>query len=220
MKFILGKKLGMSQLFSDEGNVVPVTVIEVEPCVVTQVRTKETDGYEAVQLGCGSRKAKNVSKAVNGHLSKIKDSKIKLEDKHTVGLLREFRTDATELKTGDVLDVSVFEEGDKVIISSVSKGKGFQGVVKRHHFAGGPASHGHRHVLRTPGSIGCRFPQHTRKGVRMAGHTGTDRVTIRGLKVAKIDTENNLLVIKGAISGHRGSIVEIRSVVKLSKKVK
>lgn len=197
MKFILGKKQGMSQIFDKQGNVVPVTVIEAGPCFVTQIKDEKKDKYQAVQIG----------------YEKLKDKKVtKSKKKKPYRYLREVRiSDDIKLKTGDKIDVSVFEEGDVVKISGISKGKGFQGVVKRHGFSGGPASHGHRHVLRTPGSIGSAFPERVMKGKKMPGHAGAERVTTTGLKIVKIDKENNLLVVKGAISGPNRGFVEIRS---------
>lgn len=203
MSFILGKKIGMSQIFDENGIVIPVTLIEAGPCVVTQLRKVEIDGYESAQIGFGEKKSKNINKALKGHFGKVGRDNIKL--------LREFKLDGKELKVGDVIDVSVFSEGGYVNVSGKSKGRGFQGVVKRHGFKGGPKSHGHRHVLRTPGSTGSRFPQHTRKGRRMAGQTGNARITVKNLKVTKIDKESNLMAIKGAIPGHRGTLLEIIS---------
>lgn len=201
--FLLGKKIGMTQVFQDDGKVVPVTLIEAGPVTVTQVRTKEKDGYEAVQVGYG--KAKKLKKPQSGHLKELG------ELKH----LKEFRLTADELaslqanKRGETVDVGVFNVGDVIKVSGISKGKGFQGVVKRHGFHGMPASHGHHHVLRHGGSIGQRFPQHTLKGMRMAGRMGGVRVTTRGLKVAAVDKEKNLLAVKGAIPGRRGTLLEI-----------
>lgn len=166
---------------------VPVTLVAAGPVTVTQIRQRDKNGYEAVQVGFGEAKKLN---------KKIK----------------EFRMPAEGLKRGDVLDVSVFAAGDMVKISGLSKGKGFQGVVKRHGFHGMPASHGHHHVLRHGGSIGQRFPQHTLKGMRMAGRMGGGRVTTRGLKVISVDKENNLLAVKGAVPGRRGTLLEIVSI--------
>jgi len=196
MKFILGKKLGMSQIFDKQGNVIPVTIIEAGPCFVTQIKD-ERDNYQAIQVGFKSLKDKKITKSK--------------KDK-AYQYLKEFSGDISKYKTGDKIDVSIFEEGDKIRVSGISKGKGFQGVVKRHGFSGGPASHGHRHVLRTPGSIGSAFPEKVFKGKKMPGRAGGRRVTIKNLKVAVIDVENNLLAITGAIPGPSGSLVEIRSV--------
>ena len=200
---MLGKKIGMTQIFQEDGTVVPVTLIEAGPVTVTQIRNKEKDGYEAVQVGYGSEKKPNKSKI--GHLKGLSSLK----------RLKEFKLETgnwkleTEPKRGDVLDVTVFNVGDIVKVSGLAKGKGFQGVVKRHGFHGMPASHGHHHVLRHPGSIGQRFPQHTLKGMRMAGRMGGKRITTRGLKVMNIDKEKNLLVVKGAVPGRRGTLLEI-----------
>ncbi len=199
--FLLGRKIGMTQIFQDDGIAVPVTLIEAGPVAVTQVKTKEKDGYESVQVGYGKEKKPNKARA--GHLKDLGNLKY----------LREFKLGASsqklEAKRGDFYDVSNFNLGDVVKISGVSKGKGFQGVVKHHGFHGMPASHGHHHVLRHGGSIGQRFPQHTLKGMRMPGRMGGVRVTTRGLKIVSIDKENNLLAIKGAIPGRRGTLLEI-----------
>lgn len=200
MKFILGKKLGMSQVFEEDGKVVPVTVVEVEPNVVVQVRTKEKDGYEAVQVGTGTRKAKNLKKPQKGHFKDLGNFK------H----LKEVRG-GNEMKVGDKLDASVFSVGDKVKVTGMSKGKGFAGVMKRHGFHGMPHSHGHHHVARHAGSIGQRFPQHTLPGMRMAGRMGYDQVTTRGLNIVRVDVENGLLAVKGAVPGNRGQLLIIQS---------
>jgi len=199
MKFILGKKIGMSQIFDKKENVIPVTVIEAGPCFVTQIKSQDKNNYSAVQIGYEKLKDKKISK-----------SKKKKPYRH----LREFsilNSQFSKIKIGDEITVDVFEEKDVVKISGISKGKGFQGVVKRHGFSGGPASHGHRHVLRTPGSIGSAFPQRVVKGKKMPGHAGAKRVTTTGLKVVKVDKENNLLAVKGAIPGPNNGLVEIKS---------
>ncbi len=201
MKFILGKKLGMSQIYDEKGEVIPVTVIEAEPNTVVQVRTKDKDKYEAIQVGYGIRKEKNIKKPQKGHFKNLGNFSV----------LREFRTETGELKPGDKIDVSVFVLGDVVKVSGFTKGKGFQGVVKRHGFHGMPASHGHHSVMRHAGSIGQRFPQHTLKGMRMPGRMGHAKFTARGLKVVQIDQENNLLAIKGAVPGNKGGIIAIVS---------
>lgn len=186
----------MSQNFDEQGKVVPVTVIEAGPCFVTQIKNDEKDKYQAVQIG----------------FEKLKDKKTgKRQKNKPYRYLREFLISNSQFpKIGDKIDVGVFEEGDKVKVSGISKGKGFQGVVKRHGFKGGPASHGHRHVLRTPGSIGSTFPQRVIKGKKMPGHTGAERITTTGLKIVKIHKENNLLLVKGAIPGSIGELLEIR----------
>lgn len=201
MKFILGKKLGMSRIF-DENKVIPVTLIEAGPCPVVQIKNKEKDGYEAVQFGFEEIRDKKTKMPQKGHFKKAGLDK-------NFRYLRECAVD--DLKIGQTIDVSIFSKGDKVKISGVSKGKGFQGVVKRHGFAGGPASHGHKHNLRAPGSIGSRFPQRVFKGMRMAGRMGGDRVSVKGLVVADVDKENNLLAVKGAVPGRKGTLLEIKS---------
>jgi len=194
----------MSQIFGKEWNIVPVTVIEAGPCFVTQIKAKDKDNYQAVQIG----------------YEKLKDKKVKKpQSKKPYRYLREFSAPEGRdlakggqfLKLGDKITVEIFKEGDVVKISGISKGKGFQGVVKRHGFSGGPASHGHRHVLRTPGSIGSAFPERVVKGKKMPGHAGAKRVTTTGLKVVKVDPQNHLLAIKGAVSGPNGCLVEIKS---------
>ena len=201
MKFILGKKLGMIQIYDKEENAVPVTVIEAGPCFVTQIKIKDKDEYSAVQIG----------------FENLKDNKVKKPQKdRPYRFLRELRImnsesgDIKDLKIGDKITVDIFKEGDIVKISGISKGRGFQGVVKRHGFKGGPASHGHRHVLRRPGSIGSSFPERVPKGKKMPGHMGVDRVTVKGLKAIKVDLENNLLAVKGAVPGAIGGLLEIR----------
>jgi len=189
--------MGMSQVFEEDGLVTPVTVISVEPMKVTQLKSKEKDGYAAVQLGSGSKK--RLSKPLQGHLKEL--GKLRY--------LKEVRVQS-DLKVGEMFDVSVFNPGDNVKVTGISKAKGFQGAVKRHGFHGMPASHGHKHVKRHVGSIGQRFPQHTLKGMRMAGRMGGERVTIRGLKVIKVDKDNNLLAIKGAVPGRKGTLLEIK----------
>ena len=196
MKFILAKKQNMSQIFDEKGRAIPVTLVSAGPLTVTQIKTKENDGYEAVQVGFGQRKEKNINKP-----------------QRTKGLfscLREFRTPASELKVGDKIDVGVFEEGDSVEVSGISKGKGFQGVVKRHGFAGGPRTHGQKHSERKPGSIGSTGPQKVFKGTKMAGRMGADRTTVKGLKIVKVDKENNRLYVFGAVPGRRGTLLEIK----------
>jgi len=201
MKFILGLKGKMSQIFTEDGKVVPVTLIQAGPAVVTQVRNQEKDGYSAVQLGFGTQKEKNVNKAQKqawGDLGLFK-------------YVREFRVEDHSYQKGDKIDVSVFEVGDVINVSSVSKGKGFQGVVKRWNFAGGPKSHGQKHSLRAPGSIGSTGPQRVFKGKKMAGRMGGKRVTVKNLQIVAIDTENNIIAVKGAVPGVPGALVEIKT---------
>ena len=201
MKFILGKKENMTEYFSPEGKVFPVTVISVGPITVTRVFEKSKDGYDAIQVGFGVQKESRVSKGSRGAM---KGAFYKT--------LKEFRLkpiDKNDAKEGDVIDVSAFEIGDKLQISSISKGKGFQGVVKRHGFHGGPRSHGQKHSEREPGSIGGGLRTHVPKGMRMAGRMGSDRIMQKNLKVVFVDKENNLMLIKGAIAGRKGTLVEI-----------
>lgn len=195
MKFILAKKIEMSQVFDDKGRVQPVTWLEAGPVFVTHNKTKEKDGYVAVQIGFGAKKEKN-----------IKKSQKKLGN---YSFFREFRT-GDAINIGDKIDVTTFAEGDSVEVSGISKGKGFQGVVKRHRFKGGPRTHGQKHSEREPGSIGSTWPQRVIKGKRMPGHMGTDRVTVKNLKVIKIIPEKNLMAVSGAIPGPRGSLIEVR----------
>jgi len=200
MKFILGKKLGMSQFFGEDGRVTPVTLVEALSCYVVQAKTKENDGYQSVQVGFGEIKERKVKKPQKGHIKKAN-----LENNFSG--FKEFKE--IDLKVGDEINISVFNEGDKVKVSGISKGKGFQGVVKRHGFAGMPASHGTKHCLRAPGSIGSGWPQRVFKGMRMGGRMGAERVSVRGLEIAKIDTENGIIAIKGAVPGKKGTILEI-----------
>jgi len=192
MKAILGKKIGMTQIFQNE-KVVPITLVQAGPCKVTAVRTKEKDGYEAVQIG----------------FEPVQERKIRKSTKLRPFIsVKEFRGEKAEL--GNEFDVSVFEEGDKVQVSGISKGKGFQGGVKRHGMHGRNATHGVKHEERTIGSIGSAYPQRVVKGRKMPGRMGADRVTVKNLKIAKVDKENNILAIRGAIPGRRGTLLEIR----------
>ena len=201
MKSILGEKVKMSQIFDKEGNVVPITLVKVTPNTVLQMKGKEKDGYEALQLGAGERKEKNIRKPQRGHF----------KDLGNFRYIKEFRSkDGVKMQRGDKVDVSVFTEGDLVKVSGISKAKGFQGVVKRHGFHGAPATHGTKHAHRQPGSIGATWPQRVIKGMRMAGRMGGVRISVRNLKIAKVDVENNLLAIKGAIPGKLGTLLEIR----------
>ncbi len=204
MKFILGTKEEMTQVFTDKGEVVPVTAVQTGPLTVTQVKTKEKDGYTAVQVGFGSRKATRVSKPMKGHLKDLGPFRV----------LREFRVLDGEWKTGDSILPTVFTEGDTVVVSGITKGKGFQGVVKRHGFKGGPRSHGQKHSEREAGSIGGggRAGGRVAKGMRMPGRMGADRVTVKNLKVVSIDAEAGVFYIKGAVPGRRGTLLEIRGV--------
>jgi large subunit ribosomal protein L3 len=201
---LIGKKIGMTQSFDAEGNVIPVTVIKAGPCTVIQKKSKETDGYTAVQLGLVEEKGvKKPSKPQAGHFQK--------SGLPPARILREFRTnDPAGLKEGDQVLVDIFQEGERVHVTGTSKGKGFQGVVTRHHFRGGRATHGSM-FHRAPGSIGASsYPSRVLKGTRMGGHMGQDRVTVRNLTVVRTDKENNLLLVKGAVPGPRGSYLLIR----------
>ena len=203
MKFILAKKLGMSQVFDKNGKVTVVTLVEAGPCPVVQIKTEDKDGYNAVQLGFGYRKAKNISKAQKGHLKKASQKEIRY--------LREFEVEETkDYKIGDSISVESFKEGDSITITGISKGKGFQGVIKRHGFKGSDATHGTKHTERAPGSIGSAFPERVWKGRKMAGRMGSDRKTIKGLKIVKVDKENNLLAILGAVPGNKGTLLLIK----------
>ncbi len=191
----------MSQVFTEDGRVVPVTIVKAEPAVVTLIRSEEKDKYSAVQIASGTRKEKNIAKP----------QLVQWKGLGTFRYVKEFRVDSHEYQRGDKIDVSIFEVGDVVDVSGISKGKGFQGVVKRHGFAGGPKSHGQKHSLRAPGSIGSTGPQRVFKGKKMAGHMGYDRVTVKNLEIVAIDTENNLLMIKGAVPGAFGTLLEIKT---------
>lgn len=203
MSGLLGKKIGMTRIFDDSGNVVPVTIVEAGPCFVTQIKTQEKDGYQAIQLGYGVKKEKNTTKPVIGHLKKAKVPPLRK--------IKEFSpfTDR-DLELGDRITVDIFRPGDKVKVTALSKGRGFAGVVKRHGFAGGPVSHGQSDRLRAPGSIGqSSYPSRVFKGYKMAGRMGNKQVSVLNLTVAKTDPDKNLIFIKGAVPGARNSMVEI-----------
>ncbi len=203
MRGILGKKLGMTRFFDEQGGSTSATVIEAGPCTVIQVKTDETDGYAAVQLGFIDQKEKHVTKPRMGHFKKADVSPKRVQ--------REFRDYSAEVKAGDAVNVDMFTIGDRLRISGISKGKGFAGVMKRHGFAGGQASHGQSDRQRAPGSIGqSAWPKRVFKGIRMGGRMGTDRITVRNVRVLKIIPERNLIVVQGAVPGSRNSIVEIR----------
>jgi len=195
MRFILGLKIGMSQIFDKKGNRIPVTLIEAGPCQVTQIKTKEKDGYRAIQVGFLPKK-KRVKKTEKGKEFRF---------------LREERIEnEKQYKVGDKIDVSIFQEENKVKVSGISKGKGFAGVVKRWNFAGRPTTHGTKHEVRAPGAIGSATPRRVLKGRKMAGRMGCERITVKNLKIIKVDPENNLLVLKGAVPGRKGTLLEIR----------
>jgi large subunit ribosomal protein L3 len=203
MSAILAKKLGMTQVFQEDGSVARVTVLEAGPCPVTAIRTSERDGYDAVQLAFGAAKEKHLSKPELGHLRKA--------DAPPMSRVVEFRDEVGELVLGEKVTVESFEVGARVKISGTSKGKGFQGTIKRHNFASGPKSHG-SHNVRAPGSIGASAtPSRVVKGIRGPGQMGNRRVTQKGLEVVGVDAKENLLLVRGSVPGPRGSIVEVRS---------
>ncbi|MDU2198796.1 MAG: 50S ribosomal protein L3 [Peptostreptococcaceae bacterium] len=209
MKGILGKKIGMTQIFTEVGEVVPVTVVEAGPVVITQIKTVEKDGYNAVQVGFGDVKEKSLNKPQKGHLAAANTLK-----KH----LKEFRVDSVEGYTvGQEIKADLFAAGEMIDVTGISKGKGFQGPIKRHGQSRGPESHGSRYHRR-PGSMGaCSFPGRVFKNKKLAGHMGSVKVTVQNLEVVRIDAEKNLILVKGAIPGAKGSVVTIKEAVKASK---
>ncbi|MGB0375793.1 MAG: 50S ribosomal protein L3 [Flavobacteriaceae bacterium] len=204
MSGLIGKKIGMTSLFDEKGKNIPCTVLEVGPCVVTQVRTEAVDGYNAVQLGFDDKADKRSNKAAIGHFKKANTAPKKK--------VAEFRDFEQELNLGDTVGVDLFEEGEFVDVSGTSKGKGFQGVVKRHGFGGvGQATHGQHNRLRAPGSIGAAsYPARVFKGMRMAGQMGNEKVKVQNLRVLKVVAEKNLLVVKGCVPGHKNAYVIVR----------
>ena len=209
MKGILGKKLGMTQIFTEEGIVVPVTVVEAGPNVVTQVKTVEKDGYNAIQVGFEDAKEKSLNKPQKGHLAAANVLK-----KH----LKEFRVDAVEEFTvGQEIKADLFSAGEKIDVTGTSKGKGFQGPIKRHGQSRGPESHGSRYHRR-PGSMGaCSYPGRVFKNKKLAGHMGSVKVTVQNLEVVRVDADKNFILVKGAIPGAKGSVVTLKEAVKASK---
>lgn len=204
-KFILGIKLGMSQIFDDKAKITPVTLIQAGPCHILQVKTQENDGYDAVQVGFSMKKKSN--RAEQGHVKKggVKASGFK----H----VREFRLKVpTQAKTGEKINVGIFSKGDKLQVTGTSKAKGFQGVVKRHNFRGAPASHGTKHAHRQGGSIGATDPARVFKGTRMAGRMGADTVTVKNVKVVDINEKDNLLILKGAMPGNNRSLLRLKKI--------
>ena len=203
MRGLIGKKIGMTQVYNEEGTMVPVTIVEAGPCTVIQIKSINNDGYEAVQVGFGERKAKHVNKPLNGQFKKsgVQPKKILMEFNIVPGF---------DYKQGQEFNVSLFKEGDRVHVSGISKGAGFAGVIKRHNFHRQPETHGQTEYLRHPGSIGqASSPSRVFKGMRMAGHKGNKRVTAKNLEIVKVDIENNMLVIKGAVPGANNNIVAI-----------
>ena len=208
---LLGKKVGMTQLFDPDGTVHPATVLKAGPCVVAQVKTAQGDGYEAVQIGLVEGRPTKENKATQGHFKKagVPPTRIVREVKQAPG--------SEPVKPGDQVNVSIFADGERVDVIGISRGKGFQGVVKRHHFAGGRATHGSM-FHRAPGSIGASsYPSRVVKGMRMGGHMGADRVTVRNLKVLRVDAENNLLLLEGSVPGGPNSILLVRKAVAAKK---
>lgn len=206
MKFILGTKEGMTQVFDADGTCHPATILRVSPATITQVKTEETDGYQAVQIATGTQKETRVSKAQKAHTG------------GSFRHMKEFRTrvnydeSVAGLEKGQVVDASTFEAGDMIVVAAISKGKGFQGVVKRYNFAGNKATHGQKHTARAPGSIGATGPARVFKGTRMAGRMGTDRITVKNLRVLQVNIEDNVLLVSGAVPGRKGTLVEVRNV--------
>ncbi|MBI4811246.1 MAG: 50S ribosomal protein L3, partial [Ignavibacteriales bacterium] len=204
MSGILGKKIGMTSIFDDKGESIPCTIIEAGPCFITQIKTKEKDGYEAIQFGFEEKKERLVNKPLSGHFKKASVSPKKL--------LREFRSiDVSKFQIGSEVKVdTLFSKGDVVSVSGTSKGRGFQGVVKRHHFGGGSRTHGQSDRVRAPGSIGSSsYPSRVFKGMKMAGRMGGDRVTVKNLSIVQVIPESNLMLIRGSVPGYNNSYVEI-----------
>lgn len=205
MKFILGTKDGMTQVFDENGACHPATVLRVEPMMVTALKTTEKDGYQSVQVATGEQKEQRLGKADLGHQGGAK--------KHIKEFrIREHQGESLEgIEAGQVIDASAFAAGDTIVVSAISKGKGFQGVVKRHGFAGDKASHGRKHSGRTPGSIGATGFGRVIKGMRMAGRMGGDRITVKNLTVLQVNKDENVILVKGAIPGRKGTLVEVRA---------
>ena len=200
---ILGRKLGMTQIWDENDNIVPVTVIQAGPCTISQVKTKATDGYDAVQIGFGEIKPSRLNKPLKGHFEK--------QGVEPMRYLREVRVeDASQYHTGDLVTVAAFADVKAVDVTGTSKGKGFQGTIKRWNFHRGPMTHGSRNQRR-PGSIGqCAYPARVRKGLHMAGHMGNERVTVKNLKLVRVDAEQNLMLVKGAVPGGKNALVQVR----------
>ena len=209
MKAIIGTKIGMTQIFDEKGNVIPVTAIQAGPCVVAQVKEIETDGYNAIQLGFGEVKEKHMNKPEKGHFAKAGIQ----HKKH----LREFRVDSIDVKVGDEVKADVFQAGEKIDVQGTTKGKGFQGVIKRHGQSRGPMGHGSMYHRR-PGSMGpTSTPGRVFKGKKLPGHMGVQTVTIQNLDVVRVDTDKNVILVKGSVPGAKGSLLKIRQAVKAAK---
>ncbi len=205
-KAILGTKIGMTQIFGEDGKAIPVTVIQAGPCVVTQVKNNENDGYNAIQVGYKEQKESRINKPIKGHFAKGKIKPVKF--------LREFRVEnSTDFKVGQEIKVDIFNVGDKVDVTGISKGKGFAGPMKRHGFGRGPETHGSRYHRRT-GSLGAVGPQRVFKGSKLPGRMGTDKVTVQNLKVVKVDAERDLILVKGAVPGPNKALLTIKTSVK------
>ena len=208
-KAILGKKIGMTQIFDEKGRAIPVTVVEAGPCTVVQIKTKDSDGYEAVQLGFGEVKEKKLIRPIKGHFTKANIT----PKKH----LREFRLEEISCNVGDEIKVDIFNKGETVDVTGTSKGKGFQGVIKRHGQSRGPMGHGSMYHRR-PGSMGSTStPGRVFKGKKLPGHMGVEKVTVQNLEIVKVDLDKNAILIKGSVPGNKGSILKIRKTVKASK---
>ncbi len=209
MKAIIGKKIGMTQIFDEKGTVIPVTAIQAGPCVVAQVKTTETDGYNSVQLGFGEVKEKHMNKPEKGHFAKAGISNKKY--------LREFRVDSIDVKVGDEVKADVFTAGEKIDVQGTTKGKGFQGVIKRHGQSRGPMGHGSMYHRR-PGSMGpTSTPGRVFKGKKLPGHMGVQTVTIQNLDVVRVDLDKNVILVKGSVPGAKGSLLKLRATVKAAK---
>ncbi|WP_035235626.1 50S ribosomal protein L3 [Desulfobacter vibrioformis] len=203
MNGLLGKKIGMTNVFASDGQLVPVTVLQVGPCVVTQIKTEETDGYTALQLGFDEKPVERLNKPIAGHLKKTSDKGFRV--------LREFREESVDdIEAGATIGADMFSIGDKVTVTGISKGRGFQGTIKRHGFSRGPESHGNRNH-RKPGSIGnSAWPAKVIKGKKLPGHTGVDKVTVKNLTIVDIKHDDNLILVKGAVPGFKTGVVEVR----------
>ena len=206
MKFIIGTKEGMTQVFDASGVCQAATVLRVLPSTITSVKSKETDGYSAVQIASGAQKEHRVAKAQKGQFGGSFQNAKEFRPR------KNYTESVDTLKKGDTIDASVFSVGDLVVVSAISKGRGFQGGVKRHGFAGGPASHGQKHSEREPGSIGSTGFMHVIKGTRMAGRMGSDKITVKNLRVLQVNKDANLLLVAGAVPGRKGTLVEVRNV--------